>query len=161
MPKVSSLGHVGLHTSNLERMRDFYTRVLGLRVSDEDKERRMVFLSSRPDAEHHEVLLMGGREAAAGARVLQQIAFHVDSLEEVRRFHRLFKQEGVPITSTVTHGNTASIYFKDPDGNTLEVYYSLPVSWPQPFSQPIDLNQDDAGILRQIRQLTVEAERQG
>jgi catechol-2,3-dioxygenase len=138
-------------------MRDFYTRVLGLQVTNEDKERGLAFLSSRPDAEDHEVLLTGGRSGDPDAKVLQQIAFHVESLEEVRRYYRFLKQEGVPITSTVTHGNTASIYFKDPEGNTLEIYYSLPVSWPQPFGKPIDLEQDDEGILQQIRAVTTGA----
>ena len=103
----------------------------------------MVFLSSRPEAEHHELVLMGGRTAGRKAKLLQQLSFHVDSLEELRRFHRAFKDEGVEISTTVTHGNTASIYFLDPEGNRLEVYVSLPYEWPQPFGEPIDLEQDD------------------
>lgn len=75
----------------------------------------MVFLSSRPEAEHHELVLMGGRTAGRKAKLLQQLSFHVDSLEELRRFHRAFKDEGVEISTTVTHGNTASIYFLDPE----------------------------------------------
>ena len=62
MPKLSSLGHVGLYVRDLARMRDFYTRVLGLEVTDESAERRMVFLSSRPAEEHHEVLLIERRD---------------------------------------------------------------------------------------------------
>ena len=135
-------------------MRDFYTRVLGLHVTDESQERQLLFLSSRPQAEHHELLLTGGRTADPEVKLLQQLSFHVGSLEELRQFHRLFKKEGVEIASTVTHGNTASIYFLDPEGNRLEIYYSLPVEWPQPFSEPIDIEQDDEGILRQIRELT-------
>ena len=128
--------------------------MLGLTVTDESEERGIVFLSSRPEAEHHELVLMGGRTAGRKAKLLQQLSFHVDSLEELRRFHRAFKDEGVEISTTVTHGNTASIYFLDPEGNRLEVYVSLPYEWPQPFGEPIDLEQDDEGILRQIEEIT-------
>ena len=161
MPKLSSLGHVGLYVRDLPRMRDFYARVLGLEVTDESVERRMVFLSSRPDEEHHEVLLIErrGDDDAPGARppLLQQVAFHVESLDELRRFKRTFEHEGVEITQTVTHGNTASIYFKDPEGNVLEAYYTVAPTWPQPLSVPIDLDGDDASVLRQIE----EAKRAG
>ena len=81
----------------------------------------------------------------------------MDSLAELRRFKRTFEDEGVEITQTVTHGNTASIYFKDPEGNVLEAYYTVAPSWPQPFSVPIDLDEDDASVLRQIE----EAKRAG
>ena len=160
MPKLSSLGHVGLYVRDLPRMRDFYTRVLGLEVTDESAERRMVFLSSRSAEEHHEVLLIERREDSGGPprpSLLQQVAFNVDSLAELRRFKRTFEDEGVEITQTVTHGNTASIYFKDPEGNVLEAYYTVAPSWPQPFSVPIDLDEDDASVLRQIE----EAKRAG
>ena len=161
MPKLSSLGHVGLYVRDLARMRDFYTRVLGLEVTDESAERRMVFLSSRPAEEHHEVLLIERREDAGGTEarpsLLQQVAFHVESLDELRRFKRTFEDEGVEITQTVTHGNTASIYFKDPEGNVLEAYYTVTPTWPQPLSVPIDLDGDDASVLRQIE----EAKRAG
>ena len=156
MPKVTSLGHVGLHTRDLPRMRDFYTRILGLQVTGEGEDPHLVFLSSRPDAEHHELLLAGGREVDE-VRLLQQLSFHVGSLEELRQFHRQLKDEGARITQTVTHGNTASIYFLDPEGNRLELYYSFPFDWPQPFSKHIDIEQDDQGILRQVKRLTTEA----
>ena len=158
MPNLSSLGHVGLYVRDLGRMRDFYTRVLGLEVTDESAERRMVFLSSRPDEEHHEVLLIERRgDAGSPGTSLQQVAFHVESLDELRLFKRTFEDEGVEITQTVTHGNTASIYFKDPEGNVLEAYYTVAPTWPQPLSVPIDLDGDDASVLRQIE----EAKRAG
>jgi len=156
MPRVTSLGHVGLHTRDLPRMRDFYTGVLGFQVTGESEHPPLLFLSSRPEAEHHELLLTSGRDSGE-VRLLQQLSFHVGSLEELRQFHRQFKEEGTPIASTVTHGNTASIYFLDPEGNRLELYYSFPFDWPQPFSEPIDIEQDDEGILRQVKELTTGA----
>ena len=40
MPRIDSLGHVGIYAEDLMKMRDFYTRVLGLTISDEDLEER-------------------------------------------------------------------------------------------------------------------------
>ena len=113
MPKVSSLGHVGLRTWDFPKMRDFYTRVLGFTVTDEVAERKMCFLSARPDEEHHELLLSGGRNADEDVQLIGQISFHVDGVGELREFHGLLLQEGVAIDRVVTHGNTASIYFHD------------------------------------------------
>ena len=157
MPKVTSLGHIGLFVSDYDKMRDFYTRILGFTVTDEARERGMCFLSAHPEDEHHEVLLASGRQALYGSPQIQQMSFHVDSIKALREFRVSFIDEGVTITSEVTHGNAASIYFDDPEGNRLEVYYSIPVDWPQPFRRPIDLSMDDDGVLQQINDLTFGA----
>src|SRR5947199_345648 len=44
MPQVIGLGHVGLYCRELSTMRDFYARVLGLTISDEDLDRGICFL---------------------------------------------------------------------------------------------------------------------
>ena len=49
MPEITGLGHVGLYCHDLGTMRDFYARVLGLTISDEDLERGICFLSAAPD----------------------------------------------------------------------------------------------------------------
>ena len=159
MAKVTSLGHVGLFVNDLQTMRDFYTRVLGMTVTDESTERGMVFLSARPGEEHHELLLMPGRTGDGDVKVVQQMSFHVDAIEDVREFHKRFVEDGVQIDSVVTHGNTASVYFRDPEDNRLEVYYSLPVEWKQPFRAELDVTQSDDDILKQIHDLTVGAQR--
>ena len=159
MAKVTSLGHVGLFVNDLQTMRDFYTRVLGMTVTDESTERGMVFLSARPGEEHHELLLMPGRTGDGDVKVVQQMSFHVDAIEDVREFRKRFVEDGVQIDSVVTHGNTASVYFRDPEDNRLEVYYSLPVEWKQPFRAELDVTQSDDDILKQIHDVTVGAQR--
>ena len=154
MPKVSSLGHIGLHVNDFPKMLDFYTRVLGFTVTDRfPPEREAVFLSAQPEKEHHEILLTAGRVTAEGTVLLQQLSMHVDSLADLKAFHRLFQEEGVKEERIITHGNTASIYFRDPEDNHLEVYYSIPVDFPQPFGAPIDIEQDDDAILKQIEDI--------
>jgi catechol 2,3-dioxygenase-like lactoylglutathione lyase family enzyme len=67
-PSIARLGHVGLHCKDLAKQKDFYTRVLGLQVTNEDPQMGMVFLSSRPKEEDHELLLCGGREVDDASR---------------------------------------------------------------------------------------------
>ena len=153
MPKVSSLGHIGLHVTDFPKMLDFYTRVLGFTVTDENPAGPSCFLSAQPGVEHHEILLTSGRVTAEGTKLLQQLSMHVDSVADLKAFHKVFQEEGVKEERIVTHGNTASIYFWDPENNYLEVYYAIPVDFPQPFGEPIDIEQDDDAILKQIDDL--------
>ena len=141
MPQVEGLGHVGLYVHDVMKQRDFYTRVLGLKIADEDLARRggMVFLSADPEREHHELLLMAGRDVPPGTHMVQQISFRVSSIGELRSFYRLFTKEGVVIERAVSHGNALGLYFQDPEGNTVEVYYKTGIPVPQPYSKPIDL----------------------
>ena len=151
MPKVTGLGHVGIYVNDLEKQRDFYSRVLGLQVSDEDLGRGMVFLSATPEDEHHEFMLMSGRTAAADVRLVQQISFKVDSLAELKAFHRLFKDEGVKIQRTVSHGNAFGMYAEDPEGNAVEVYYKTGLPVPQPHGDPIDLEKSEEELMAVAR----------
>ena len=64
MPRIESLGHVGIYAEDLMKMRDFYSRVLCLTIADEElEERGMVFLTADKEREHHERALgRSGRE---------------------------------------------------------------------------------------------------
>ena len=54
MPSIAGLGHVGIYTHDLSKMRDFYSRVMGLEITDEEiEERGSVFMASNPEDEHH------------------------------------------------------------------------------------------------------------
>ena len=148
MPRVDGLGHVGIYADDLMKQRDFYTRVLGLQITDEDLERLgMVFMSANPEDEHHEFVLMKGRNAPSDSRVVQQVSFKVDSLGELKAFQRLFKEEGVRIQRVVSHGNAIGMYALDPEGNNIEVYYKTGFAVPQPHSEPVDLEKSDEELL--------------
>jgi len=95
MPGISGLGHVGLYCNDLEKMRDFYARVLGLTISDEDLERGICFLSAAPDAEHHELALVRAREPGQKTHNVQQVSFKVRSLDDVRAYHRRLRDAGL------------------------------------------------------------------
>jgi len=103
------------------------------------------------------LLLTGGRNTPDDMKLVQQISFTVESIAVLKEFREILEAEGLPIDSISTHGNAASVYFRDPKGNRLEVYYSIPVEWPQPFRKPINLDQDDDAVLQQIHDLTFGA----
>ena len=148
MPQVSGLGHVGIYVDDLMKQRDFYSRVIGLKIADEDLEQRgMVFMSAHPEEEHHEFVLMKGRSAPPDARLIQQLSFKVDTLAELKEFHQVFKQEGVTIQRTVSHGNAFGMYALDPEGNTIEVYYKTGFPVPQPHGEPVDLEASEEELL--------------
>ncbi len=48
MPRITSIGHVGLHCDDVEKQKDFYTRVLGLQVTHAVPEEGMYFLTPDP-----------------------------------------------------------------------------------------------------------------
>ncbi len=152
MPKVAGLSHIGLHAKDYPKMLDFYTRILGMRINHQSMAPPRAFLSAQPTVEDHEILLIGDRSAPPDTKLLQQISFRVAALGDVLNFYRLFKQENVPITLTITHGYTASIYFRDPDGNQAEVFYELPDT-PHRFTAPLNFEQDEAGLLKQLHEL--------
>ncbi|WP_063065772.1 VOC family protein [Nocardia violaceofusca] len=153
---ISELGHTGFWVDDLEKMRDFYTRVLGLTVTDEDEELGIVFLSARPEQEHHEFVLQRGRTAPAGAKLTHQVSWRVDSLETVIEFHHRFRDEGIPVQQEVTHGNAIGIYFFDPEGNRNEVYLRVDRDVRQPFRKTLNLDQEPEAVFADVERLLAE-----
>ncbi|MFJ6900678.1 VOC family protein [Streptomyces hokutonensis] len=138
---IAELGHTGLWVYDLPKMKDFYTRLLGLQVTDEDEGLGIVFLSARPGVEHHEFVLQTGRTAAVGHKQQHQISWRVETLDDILAFHRLFQREGVKVQQEVTHGNAFGIYFFDPEGNRNEVYLRIERDVRQPFRKTLNLDQ--------------------
>ena len=154
MPQITGLGHVGIYAEDLMKQRDFYSRVMGLKVADEDlEERGMVFMSSDPVTEHHEFVLMKGRITSDDAKVIQQISFKVAEIDDLRGFKTRLEAENIEIERIVSHGNAFGMYFFDPEGNRVEVYYRTGFPVPQPHGEPIDLTKSNEELLGDARQL--------
>ncbi|SDH64539.1 Glyoxalase/Bleomycin resistance protein/Dioxygenase superfamily protein [Sinosporangium album] len=151
MPTIERLAHVGIHVRDMERSLAFYKDVLGLQITDDDREHGMIFLSSRPEIEHHEVLLCGGRTVGDGELWLQQISFRCSTLEDVLGFYRRFVENDVKIEYTVTHGNAIGVYFYDPDGNRCEVYWPTGLEAKQGFLEGLDLTRPAEELVEQVR----------
>ena len=156
-PSIARLGHVGIHAYDIEKERAFYRDVLGLQVTDEDPQMGMVFMSSRPEEEHHEFLICGGRNVEdRDAFLLQQVSFRCDSLDDVIGYYKRFKEHGVQFDMVVSHGNAVGLYFRDPEGNRCEVYWPTGLKARQPYLEMVNLEEDPEEIMRKIKQSVAE-----
>ena len=158
MPQTTGLGHVGIHVNDIAKMRDFYTRVIGLQVSDEDLDGSyrnglgMCFLSSDPVAEHHEFVLVEGRSSEEDTQLVQQMSFKVPAIQDLREYKQLIEKENLEIDRIVSHGNAFGMYFFDPEGNRVELYYRTGYPVPQPHGDPIDLPRSDEDLLADAKE---------
>jgi len=155
-----TLSHLGVSCFDLDRMVDFYTRVLGMTVTDQGEVPvgRLVFLTTDP-AEHHQLVLASGRTEGTiqegpvlgggfGSAIFQ-ITFRLDDLATLRRMQQRLAAEGNDNFVPLNHGNAWSIYTRDPEGNALEFVVDSPWYVHQPHGEYLDLSLDDAEILRQ------------
>ena len=142
-----SFSHMGIFVTDPARMEDFYTRVLGFAVTDRGMlgAVSLVFLS-RDAREHHQIVLAAGRPAAAGFNPINQISFRLADFAGLREMHRRLQTQGVSELSPASHGNALSLYFKDPEGNRIELFVDTPWYVEQPVRVPIDMNLSDAEI---------------
>jgi len=155
MIHAERIGHVVIKVRNLERSRKFYTEVLGMDVMMDVPEFRGVFLANNR-RDHHEIALFEVGPEAAGLQAKQiglaHIAFRLRSEDELRAAYRELKERNVPISFTVDHGVTKSVYFRDPDGHELEVYCDNPPEQIAKFSNPymgmskLDFAPDDPSL---------------
>lgn len=126
---IRKIGHVVLRARNLEKSVEFYTRVLGFRVSDTYPEAivpgGMVFM--RCNADHHGVALIGGMAAASTGSEMHHMAFEVATLDEVFLARRRLRELGILITFEGRRraGVQIAVEFPDPDGHQLEIYWGL------------------------------------
>ncbi|HEY7362752.1 MAG TPA: VOC family protein [Methylomirabilota bacterium] len=141
MTTPAVFSHLGIHVTDLPRMEDFYTRVLGLLVMDKGALRdgpTLLFLSRDPD-QHHQIVLVTGRPPGVDYNVVNQISFKVPTLAELKTMYARMRAEGVKEFRIVTHGNAWSVYFPDPEGNRVELFVDTPWHTPQPFAEPFDI----------------------
>jgi catechol 2,3-dioxygenase len=142
--------HFGFYVRDIDAMEAFYTGALGLTVTDRGAlgATRLVFMSRDPQ-EHHQVVLASGHPGGAGFNPINQISFRVPDVAVLRALNRRLRAAGVADLVAVTHGNAISIYFRDPEGNRLEVFFDTPWYCAQPVRVPVDLEQDDVALLAQ------------
>jgi 2-polyprenyl-6-methoxyphenol hydroxylase-like FAD-dependent oxidoreductase/catechol 2,3-dioxygenase-like lactoylglutathione lyase family enzyme len=155
-PKVTGLGHFGIYVRDVEKMREFYTDFLGMTVTDRDDKK--VFLSAQPDVEHHELLLAQHDSKHTDP---QQMSFVVDSLADLREFYARIVEREYEIDHVSNHGNAIGCYFRDPEGNRVEVYWHTGVDWPQPHSDRIDLSLSESDIRQILRDMVAAGSKPG
>jgi hypothetical protein len=101
---------------------------------------RAAFLACDKDHAHDIALFEVGEDAPGPQKKqvgLNHVAWRMGSLEDLAEMYQRLKAKNVPITVS-DHTVSIGIYFSDPDGNGLEVYYEQPRSeWrrERPFSE--------------------------
>ena len=148
------LAHIGFYVPDIAKMEAFYTRFFNFTVTDRGMlgQTELVFLSADPD-EHHQVVLASGRPAGLPFNVINQLSFRVASLGDLRAFHTRLADEPISEIRPVSHGNAWSVYFRDPEGNRIELYLDTPWYVSQPFREPLDLGLSDEEILKETERL--------
>jgi catechol-2,3-dioxygenase len=130
MIRLTGIGHVLLRVLNLEASTKFYSEVLGFRVLEEDPEHGGTFMAL--EGQSHAIDLFPVKDAEAarkqtpGVRGLGHIAFRVESEAALKEAYATLQTHGVEVARSIDHVSQKSVYFNDPDGNTLEIYYELP-----------------------------------
>lgn len=148
--RVKKLGHVGLTVRDIDRTVAFYSKYLGMRLTERfeyPKERigHGVTVAAgafiRCDATHHALSifrLIDGLlpdDAPDGSRMavgLHHIAFELASPEDLKALYKKMRDGGVPIVNCRKGGpgNQPRFYARDPDGNLLEFYWGIDeVGW--------------------------------
>jgi catechol-2,3-dioxygenase len=114
------LAHVVLQTGQLPVLKDWYLKVLGAHVVYENE-----FLSFMTfDEEHHRLGIVQLPQPVARSSMtvgLAHTAFTFPSLTGLLTQYQDLKGAGIEPHVPVQHGPTTSIYYRDPDGNTVEL----------------------------------------
>ena len=142
------LSHFGVFVSDIDLMAAFYCDVFDMKVTDRGEGQTMpftiAFLSGNP-MQHHQLALASGRDLNHPSTVMQ-ISFKIKDIDHLRDARKRALDLGATEMRGLNHGNALSIYFADPEGNTVEVYLDTPWYVAQPHGDPLDLEQSDADI---------------
>jgi len=117
------IGHIHLKVRDLERSIGFYREYLGLQVTEQLAD-TLAFMSA--GQKHHELALQEVGPAAALPQRrdvgLYHVAFEVPDRQALAETYRKLKKDGI-VSYPVDHRISWALYFSDPDGNGVEVYW--------------------------------------
>jgi catechol 2,3-dioxygenase-like lactoylglutathione lyase family enzyme len=112
--------HIVLQTSNMAALRQWYITVLDAHVVQDNG--MLCFLTY--DEEHHRVAIIelpGLQARDDKARGMHHIAYTYRSLGDLLATYRRLKAQGIEPYWPINHGPTVSMYYRDPDGNSVEL----------------------------------------
>jgi catechol 2,3-dioxygenase len=148
--------HFGIFVTDVEKMVSFYKTVFGLTETDRGVGKTfkapLVFLSASPD-QHHQLVIAGGRPVEATFSTVMQLSFAVPNIQSLRDIKKVAAEHGATRILPLNHGNALSVYFADPEGNTVETYIDMPFYISQPHGDPLDLDKDDETLLRETEEI--------
>jgi catechol-2,3-dioxygenase len=128
--KLKRIGHVALRAADEGRSRAFYRDVLGFQISEQDPEHGGTFMTLGENFHTIDVFPTPEVESAQKPKMGQvglfHIAFEVAEYEDLKAAYATLIEHRVPISHCTDHVSQRSIYFSDPDGNRLEIYFEVP-----------------------------------
>jgi catechol 2,3-dioxygenase-like lactoylglutathione lyase family enzyme len=113
------LAHFVRKTSRFGEMLEWYQNVLEAEIVYSNE--MLAFLTY--DGEHHRVAIIaipGLVDPPPNAAGTDHIAFTYASLDELLHTYKRLKEAGIEPFWAINHGPTTSLYYKDPDGNSIE-----------------------------------------
>jgi len=137
-----TLHHFGVETRHLERMIDWYANVLGMVTnystandawgSEAGMSVSVAFVSN--DRANHRIALFSLPELQEDtdkkAHVkLQHVAFEYATIDDLLNSYARIKGLGIEPVLTTDHGPTIAFYYKDPDGNSVELLVDAFGDW--------------------------------
>jgi catechol 2,3-dioxygenase-like lactoylglutathione lyase family enzyme len=125
-PSHAGLRHLAINARDLAAMKRFYVDLLGFTVEWEPDPDNVYLTSGIDNLALHraEGLVTGARSA------LDHLGLIVRSPDDVDRWASFLESRGVTIEAKPrTHRDGArSCYFRDPDGNTIQIIHHPPIS---------------------------------
>jgi catechol 2,3-dioxygenase-like lactoylglutathione lyase family enzyme len=115
-----AIAHVVFRSADPGRLVEWYCRVLGAQVvlrhpmiifvTWDHSQDRIAFVPLRP-----------GKDATRGAIGVDHVAFEMDSLAALVATYRRLDADGIRPVRCFNHGVATSMYYRDPDGNEIEL----------------------------------------
>ena len=130
-PAHAGLRHLALHARDLDAMKRFYVDVLGFAVEWEP-DADNIYLSSGVDnlALHRAPETSSDALAPPAVSPLDHLGLIVRRPDDVDRWGAFLESRGVTLDAAPrTHRDGArSCYFRDPDGNRVQIIHHPPIS---------------------------------
>lgn len=136
------VGHIHLKVTDLDRAIAFYGGIMGFQTTQRYGD-QAAFLSA--GGYHHHVGLNTWHSRGAGpaperAAGMYHVAFLFPDRASLATVLARVLEAGTPLDGAADHGVSEAVYFRDPDGNGIELYVDRdPADWPRAADGTLDM----------------------
>ena len=129
-PTHAGLRHLALNVRELDAMKRFYVDLLGFAVEWQPDPDNIYLSSGIDNLALHRATEVAGQEREARPSPLDHLGLIVKTADDVDRWAAFLESRGVALDAKPkTHRDGArSCYFRDPDGNHVQIIHHPPIS---------------------------------